>query len=80
MTTGRCYRRDSGRKSPHNLVLDPSCVLDAASSAGTARSAWIVDDAYAPQGDATDPFVFVDSVGAPIPLASGTTFIELARS
>jgi hypothetical protein len=28
---------------------------------------------------ATDPFVFVDGAGAPIPLASGTTFIELSR-
>jgi hypothetical protein len=29
---------------------------------------------------ATDPFAFVDTAGAPIPLASGTTFIELTRA
>ena len=170
MTTGRCYHRDNTRKSPHNLVLDPACVLSAAASAGAARPAWSFDDAYAPQGDTagsfavamdgvrvgwvwdpgsgrylrsqdghphvsadgvqisatnvvvmtvdylpspadarspeaqtvgvgnvivnrngvavsgtwsrvapTDPFVFVDGVGATIPLASGTTFIELTR-
>jgi hypothetical protein len=28
----------------------------------------------------TDPFVFTDTAGTPIPLASGTTFIELPRS
>ncbi len=170
MTNGRCYHRDSSRKSPHNLVLDPGCVLDAAPSAGAARPAWSFDDAYVPPGEttgsfdvnmdgvrvawvwdagsgrylrsqdghphvaadgvqisatnvvvmtvdylpspaderspeaqtvgqgnvvvnrngvavtgtwsrvtATDPFLFLDAVGAPIPLASGTTFIELAR-
>ena len=28
----------------------------------------------------TDPFSFFDAAGAPIPLAGGTTFIELVRS
>ena len=171
MTNGRCYHRDTSRKSPHNLVLDPACALAAAPSAGAARPAWSFDDSYVPQGDttgafglqmdgvavgwlwdagsgrylrsqdgkphvaadgvqisatnvvvmtvdylpspaderspeaqtvgqgnvvvnrngvavvgtwsrvaATDPFMFVDNSGAPIPLASGTTFIELARA
>jgi hypothetical protein len=29
---------------------------------------------------ATDPFVFTDAAGARIPLASGTTFVELVRA
>ena len=171
MTNGRCYHRDSSRKSPHNLVLDPACVLAVSPSAGAARPAWSFDDTYLPQGAttgtfgvrmdgvdvswfwdpfsgrylrnqdghphvaadgvqisatnvvvmsvdylpspaderspeaqtigqgnvvvnrngvavvgtwsrvaATDPFVFLDSAGALIPLASGTTFIELTRT
>ncbi len=108
MTTGRCYHRDNTRKSPHNLVLDPTCVLSAAASAGAARPAWHFDDAYAPQGDTAGsfavamdgvrvawvwdpgsgrylrsqdghPHLSADGVSAPIPLASGTTFIELTR-
>ncbi len=32
------------------------------------------------RGTATDPFVFTDTAGAPIPLAGGTTFVELVRA
>ncbi len=32
------------------------------------------------RGTATDPFIFTDAAGAPIPLASGTTFVELVRA
>ena len=47
---GRCYRRESGRKAPHNLVVAPGCALDAAPSAGPARAPWTFDDAYVPAG------------------------------
>jgi hypothetical protein len=168
---GRCYRRESGRKAPHNLVVAPGCALDAAPSAGPARAPWTFDDAYAPVGandggfelrmdgvrvgwtwdpgsgtylrqqdrrahvaadgsqigasnvvvmsvaylpspadvrspeaqtlgsgavvvhrngigvvgtwsrvNATDPFLFSDAAGVPIPLTSGTTFVELVRA
>jgi hypothetical protein len=168
---GRCYRRESGRKAPHNLVVAPGCALEAAPSAGPARAPWTFDDTYVPSGandvafdvrmdgvrvawvwDAasgrylrqqdgrshvaadgaqlaasnvvvmsvaylpspadvrspeaqtlgagpvvvhrngvavagtwsraapTDPFDFTDAAGARIPLASGTTFVELVRA
>lgn len=171
LALGRCYRRAAGKKAPHNLVVDPSCALAAAPSAGPARAPWSFDDAYLPQGEsdgafeirmdgvdvvwvwdsasgrylrhqdgrphvaidgtqisaknvvilyvayvpspadvrspeaqtlgtgrlvvhrngvatvgtwsratATDPFVFTDAAGAPIPLAGGTTFVELVRA
>ena len=32
------------------------------------------------RGTATDPFTFTDAAGAPIPLAGGTTFVELIRA
>ena len=47
---GGCYRRESGRKAPHNLVVAPGCALDAATSAGPARAPWTFDDAYVPVG------------------------------
>ena len=53
---GRCYRRASGRKAPHNLVVDPSCALGAAESAGPARAPWTFDDAYLPGGDPDTAF------------------------
>ena len=168
---GRCYRRVSGRKAPHNLVVDPACAMGAAPSAGPARAPWSFNDGYVPRGDpdtafdvrmdavdvtwvwdpasgkylrsqngrphvaadgwqiaatnvvvmsvqyipspadvrspeaqtleagdvvihrngvavsgtwsraaATDPFVFANYGGTPIPLASGTTFVELVRA
>lgn len=168
---GRCYRRVSGRKAPHNLVVDPLCAMSAAPSAGPARAPWSFDDAYVPLGEPdisfdvhmdavdvtwvwdpasgkylrsqngrphvaadgwqiaatnvvimsvqylpspadvrspeaqtlaagdviihrngvavsgtwsratpTDPFVFANYSGAPIPLAGGTTFVELVRA
>jgi hypothetical protein len=170
-TIGRCYWRAAGKKSPHNLVVDPICALGAAPSAGPARPPWSFDDAYLPRGVAdtsfevhmdgvnivwtwdptsgqylrsqdgrphvaadgtqisatnvvvmsvvyvpspadgrspeaqslgdgqviihrdgvatvgswsratpTDPFVFADAAGVPIPLTSGTTFVELVRA
>jgi Protein of unknown function (DUF3048) N-terminal domain/Protein of unknown function (DUF3048) C-terminal domain len=168
---GKCYRRESGRKAPHNLVVAPGCALGAAPSAGPARAPWTFDDTYVPAGTADggfelrmdgvrvawvwdpasgqylrqqdghahvasdgtqiaasnvvvmsvvyvpspadprspeaqtlgagpvvvhrngvavagtwsrataiDPFTFTDAAGAPIPMASGTTFVELARA
>ena len=55
-TIGRCYRRASGRKAPHNLVVDPACALEAGPSAGPARPPWSFDDAYLPQGEADGAF------------------------
>ncbi|MEP7112457.1 MAG: DUF3048 domain-containing protein [Ilumatobacteraceae bacterium] len=61
---GRCYRRASGRKAPHNLVVNPGCALEAASAAGPARPPWSFDDAYVPQGEADTAFeVRMDGVG-----------------
>jgi Protein of unknown function (DUF3048) N-terminal domain/Protein of unknown function (DUF3048) C-terminal domain len=60
---GRCYRRASGKKAPHNLVVDPPCALAAAPSAGPARAPWSFDDAYIPLGDADSAFgVKMDAV------------------
>ena len=53
---GRCYRRASGRKAPHNLVVNPQCALDAAPSAGPARPPWSFDDAYVPLGEPDTTF------------------------
>ncbi len=112
---GRCYRRESGRKVPHNLVVAPGCALGAAASAGPARAPWTFDDAYVSVGAndagfelrmdgvrvgwtwdpasgkylrqqdrrahvAADGTLFADAAGAPIPLTSGTTFVELVRA
>lgn len=43
-----CYNRASNRSAPHNLQLDPSCVLDTVIDAGPARSLWSFDGGWAP--------------------------------
>lgn len=37
-----CYRRSPDRAGPHNLLLDPSCVLARSPSAGPARPLWVI--------------------------------------
>lgn len=56
LSIGGCYRRASSRKVPHNLIVDPTCALGAAPSAGAARPPWTFDDAYLPQGSADGAF------------------------
>lgn len=38
-----CYFRAPGRPAPHNLMIDPQCLLGSDSSAGPARPLWSVD-------------------------------------
>lgn len=42
-----CYGRSHNRPGPHNLLLDPSCVLASVSDAGPARPLWTIDPAWA---------------------------------
>ena len=39
-TSKPCYRRDPDRPGPHNLLIDPGCAVDAATTAGPARTLW----------------------------------------
>jgi len=51
-----CYSRDADRVGPHNLVLDPVCLLDGAVTAGPARPLWSIDPAWTiPAGVASTP-------------------------
>ncbi len=43
-----CYRRESSRRSPHNLVASTSCVLGRGAAAGPARALWAIDAAWTP--------------------------------
>lgn len=45
-----CYSRSSSRRIPHNLLLDPSCALGRASTAGPARPLWDIDEAWVDPG------------------------------
>ncbi len=38
-----CYERNSSRKAPHNLQLDPTCAIGSAPTAGPARQLWAID-------------------------------------
>ncbi len=38
-----CYSRNPDRVGPHNLELDPACVLAAVGTAGPARPLWSID-------------------------------------
>ena len=35
-----CYRRSPDRRGPHNLLLDPTCAVNASPNAGPARPLW----------------------------------------
>lgn len=43
-----CYFREPTRPGPHNLLLDPTCVLANAPQAGPARPLWSIDAAWTP--------------------------------
>ena len=43
-----CYFREPTRPGPHDLLLDPTCVLANAPEAGPARPLWSIDAAWAP--------------------------------
>ena len=41
-----CYTRTADRPGPHNLLLDPNCAVDLATSAGPARPLWHIDPSW----------------------------------
>lgn len=43
-----CYFREPTRPGPHNLLLDPTCVLADAPQAGPARPLWSIDVGWTP--------------------------------
>ena len=43
-----CYRRTADRPAPHNLLLDLSCAVGTATSAGPGRPLWTIDRAWTP--------------------------------
>ncbi len=42
----RCYERSRERRAPHNLLLDPTCAIYTATTAGRARPLWTTDDGW----------------------------------
>jgi len=49
--TNPCYNRNSSRRAPHNLQLNPSCAIDNAPTAGPARPLWSINAAWeVPEG------------------------------
>jgi Protein of unknown function (DUF3048) N-terminal domain/Protein of unknown function (DUF3048) C-terminal domain len=47
-----CYVRTADRPGPHNLLLDPNCAVDLATSAGAARPLWQIDASWTPPANA----------------------------
>ncbi len=43
-----CYRRAADRPAPHNLLLDLTCALGTATSAGPGRPLWTIDRGWTP--------------------------------
>jgi Protein of unknown function (DUF3048) N-terminal domain/Protein of unknown function (DUF3048) C-terminal domain len=43
-----CYARSPDRAGPHNLLLDPTCAIEAATSAGPARAMWNIGAPWTP--------------------------------
>jgi hypothetical protein len=43
-----CYRRTTDRPAPHNLLLDVSCAVATATSAGPGRPLWSIDRGWTP--------------------------------
>ena len=41
-----CYFRTADRPGPHNLLLDPNCAVDLATTAGPARPLWSIDPSW----------------------------------
>jgi hypothetical protein len=46
-----CYNRNSSRRAPHNLQLNPVCALENAPTAGPARQLWGIDGTWTDPGD-----------------------------
>ncbi|MFW2332920.1 DUF3048 domain-containing protein, partial [Ilumatobacter sp.] len=68
-----CYRRSPERPGPHNLLLDPTCAIDAANAGavrpGAARPLWDVDPAWVPPEEvviASDTTVAVQMDGVDV--------------
>ena len=43
-----CYNRNSSRRAPHNLQLNPSCVIDTVTNGGPARPLFAFDSGWSP--------------------------------
>ncbi len=53
-----CYNRNSSRRAPHNLQLNPACAIDNAPTAGPARQLWAINaDWMVPDGIGAAPEV-----------------------
>lgn len=61
-TAARCYRRESSRFAPHNLVFDPDCGREASHSAGAARPIFTFGDPVTPRADGRVIEVAMDGV------------------
>lgn len=46
-----CYNRNSSRRAPHNLQLNPACALADVKTAGPARQLWAIDATWRDPGD-----------------------------
>jgi hypothetical protein len=46
-----CYVRTVDRPGPHNLLLDPACAVELATSAGPARPLWQIDPSWIAPAD-----------------------------
>jgi hypothetical protein len=61
-TAGSCYRRDSSRVAPHNLVFDPNCGREEAPSAGAARPIFAFGEPLTPGAEGRELEVAMDGV------------------
>ncbi len=51
-----CFSREPTRPGPHNLLIEPTCVLATAPNAGAAAPLWAIDASWTvPAGVATSP-------------------------
>jgi Protein of unknown function (DUF3048) N-terminal domain/Protein of unknown function (DUF3048) C-terminal domain len=48
-----CYQRNSSRRAPHNLLLDPECAVATAIEPGPARPLWSTADGWTPPAGLT---------------------------
>jgi Protein of unknown function (DUF3048) N-terminal domain/Protein of unknown function (DUF3048) C-terminal domain len=53
-----CYSRSPDRPGPHNLLLDPTCAIANAPTAGPSRPLWTIDAAYTPPAISTSDTTF----------------------
>ncbi len=69
---GHLHPSPADARSPEAQTLGSGPVVVHRSGVATVGT-WSRDTA-------TDPFTFADYAGAPVPLAGGTTFVELVRA